>query len=105
MPGRVGNEPQRHEPQRHEPQRHDRADMKNSKTVLIDKNPGRNCQTFGVARELGTSVDLIHEPSVKPRKRRLERASPRRLLVQAPPVFLDHLLRRLGDKSRIVELA
>ena len=38
--------------------------MKNSKTVLIDKNPGRNCQTFGVARELGTSVDLIHEPSV-----------------------------------------
>ena len=37
--------------------------MKNSKTVLIDKNPGRNCQTFGVARELGTSVDLIHEPS------------------------------------------
>ena len=38
--------------------------MKNSKTVLIDRNPGRNCQTFGVARELGTSVDLIHEPSV-----------------------------------------
>ena len=38
--------------------------MKNSKTVLIDKNPGRNCQTFGVARELGTSVDLIHEPSI-----------------------------------------
>ena len=33
--------------------------MKNSKTVLIDKNPGRNCQTFGVARELGTSVDLL----------------------------------------------
>ena len=38
--------------------------MKNSNTVLIDKNPGRNSQTFGVARELGTSVDLIHEPSV-----------------------------------------
>ena len=38
--------------------------MKNSKTVLIDNNPGRNSQTFGVARELGTSVDLIHEPSV-----------------------------------------
>ena len=38
--------------------------MKNSKTVLIDKNPGRNSQTFGVARELGTSVDLIHEPSI-----------------------------------------
>ena len=40
------------------------VDMKNSKTVLIDKNPGRNSQTFGVARELGTSVDLIHEPSI-----------------------------------------
>ena len=38
--------------------------MKNSKTVLIDKNPGRNSQPFGVARELGTSVDLIHEPSI-----------------------------------------
>ena len=38
--------------------------MKNSKTVLIDKNPGRTSQTFGVARELGTSVDLIHEPSI-----------------------------------------
>ncbi len=38
--------------------------MKNSKTVLIDKNPGRSSQTFGVARELGTSVDLIHEPSI-----------------------------------------
>ena len=38
--------------------------MKNSKTVLIDKNPGRNSQTFGVARELGTPVDLIHEPSI-----------------------------------------
>jgi dihydroxy-acid dehydratase len=38
--------------------------MKNSKTVLIDKNPGRNSQTFGIARELGTNLDLIHEPSV-----------------------------------------
>ena len=38
--------------------------MRNSKTVLIDKNPGRNSQTFGIARELGTDVDLIHEPSV-----------------------------------------
>ncbi len=38
--------------------------MKNTKTVLIDKNPGRNSQTFGIARELGTNVDLIHEPSV-----------------------------------------
>ena len=39
-------------------------EMKNSKTVLIDKNPGRNSQTFGIARELGTDVDLIHEPSI-----------------------------------------
>ena len=38
--------------------------MRNSKTVLIDKNPGRSSQTFGIARELGTDVDLIHEPSV-----------------------------------------
>ncbi|MDG2474081.1 MAG: dihydroxy-acid dehydratase [Paracoccaceae bacterium] len=38
--------------------------MKNSKTVLIDKNPGRNAQTFGIARHLGTDVDLIHEPSI-----------------------------------------
>ena len=40
------------------------AKMKNSKTVLIDKNPGRNSQTYGIARELGTDLDLIHEPSV-----------------------------------------
>ena len=38
--------------------------MKNSNTVLIDKNPGRSSQTFGIARELGTDLDLIHEPSV-----------------------------------------
>ena len=38
--------------------------MKNSKTVLIDKNPGRNSQTFGIARVLNTDLDLIHEPSI-----------------------------------------
>ena len=38
--------------------------MRNSKRVLIDNNPGRSAQTFGIARELGTEVDLIHEPSV-----------------------------------------
>ena len=38
--------------------------MRNSKPVLIDNNPGRSAQTFGIARELGTEVDLIHEPSV-----------------------------------------
>ena len=40
------------------------ATMKNSKTILIDRNPGRNSQTYGIARELGTDLDLIHEPSV-----------------------------------------
>ena len=38
--------------------------MRNSKTVLFDSNPGRNAQTVGIARELGTDIDLIHEPSV-----------------------------------------
>ncbi len=38
--------------------------MRKPKTVLIDNNPGRNAQTFGIARELGTDMDLIHEPSV-----------------------------------------
>ena len=38
--------------------------MKNTKTVFIDKNPGRNSQTYGIARELGTDLDLIHEPSI-----------------------------------------
>ncbi|NND92614.1 MAG: dihydroxy-acid dehydratase [Granulosicoccus sp.] len=35
-----------------------------SKTVVFDHNPGRNSQTYGVARELGTDPELIHEPSV-----------------------------------------
>ena len=39
-------------------------ELKNSKTVLIDKNPGRNAQSFGIARYLKTDIDLIHEPSV-----------------------------------------
>ena len=38
--------------------------MKNSKTVLIDKNPGRNSKTYGIARVLNTDLELIHEPSV-----------------------------------------
>ena len=32
--------------------------MKKNKSVLIDKNPGRNAQTFGIARELGTNLDI-----------------------------------------------
>ncbi len=39
-------------------------ELKNSKTVLIDRNPGRNAQSFGIARYLKTDIDLIHEPSV-----------------------------------------
>ena len=38
--------------------------MKNSNVVLIDRHPGRSTQTIGIARELGTDPDLIHEPSV-----------------------------------------
>ncbi len=37
---------------------------KKSKTVLIDTNPGRSAQPYGIARELGTDIDLVHEPSV-----------------------------------------
>jgi dihydroxy-acid dehydratase len=32
--------------------------------VLIDNNPGRSCQTYGIARQIGTDVELIHAPSV-----------------------------------------
>ena len=38
--------------------------MKNSRIVLIDRHPGRSTQTIGLARELGTDPDLIHEPSI-----------------------------------------
>ena len=38
--------------------------MSENKRVLIDKNPGRNAQTFGIARELNTNEDYIHNPSV-----------------------------------------
>ena len=38
--------------------------MRNFRTVLFDNNPGRNAQTVGIARELGTDTELIHEPSV-----------------------------------------
>ena len=38
--------------------------MTKSKVVLIDRHPGRSAQTIGIARELGTDPDLIHEPSV-----------------------------------------
>jgi dihydroxy-acid dehydratase len=35
-----------------------------SKPVLIDNNPGRSAQPYGIARELGTEIELVHEPSV-----------------------------------------
>jgi len=35
-----------------------------SKSVVFDHNPGRNAQTYGIARELNTDPELIHEPSV-----------------------------------------
>jgi dihydroxy-acid dehydratase len=35
-----------------------------SSPVLIDRHPGRNSQTIGLATALGTDPDLIHEPSV-----------------------------------------
>ena len=38
--------------------------MSKSSSVLIDRHPGRSSQTIGIARELGTEIDLIHEPSV-----------------------------------------
>ncbi len=38
--------------------------MGKNNSLRIDKNPGRNAQTFGIARELQTDVDLIHEPSI-----------------------------------------
>ncbi|WP_305984626.1 dihydroxy-acid dehydratase [Roseibium sp. MMSF_3544] len=38
--------------------------MTGSRIVLIDRHPGRSAQTIGVAVELGTDPDLIHEPSV-----------------------------------------
>ena len=34
------------------------------KPVLIDTNPGRSAQTYGIARELGADPSLIHEPSI-----------------------------------------
>ena len=35
-----------------------------SKAVVFDRNPGRNAQTYGIARQLNTDENLIHKPSV-----------------------------------------
>lgn len=38
--------------------------MNKPEPVLLDNHPGRNAQAFGIARELGTPMELIHAPSV-----------------------------------------
>jgi dihydroxy-acid dehydratase len=38
--------------------------MSDKGIVIIDRHPGRSTQTMGIARQLGTDPDLIHEPSV-----------------------------------------
>jgi len=38
--------------------------VSNSETKVMDKHPGRNSQTYGIARELGTDMELIHSPAV-----------------------------------------
>jgi dihydroxy-acid dehydratase len=37
---------------------------KENKPVLIDDNPGRSAQPYGIARELGTDEALVHAPSI-----------------------------------------
>ena len=70
--------------------------MRNSRTVLIDKNPGRSAQTVGIARELGTDIDLIHEPSVGVIGNKGD--SQCYLGVQRKvEIIHDHLCSRIGD--------
>jgi len=40
------------------------SNPKTDRSVVIDTNPGRSAQTYGIARVLETDTDLIHEPSV-----------------------------------------
>ena len=35
-----------------------------STPVLIDTNPGRSAQPYGIAREIGTDTELVHAPSI-----------------------------------------
>jgi dihydroxy-acid dehydratase len=35
-----------------------------STPIIIDRHPGRTAQSIGIARQLGTDPDLIHEPSI-----------------------------------------
>ena len=74
--------------------------MRNSKTVLIDKNPGRNSQTFGIARELGTDIDLIHEPSVGVVGNKGD--SQCYIGVSSKVEKIHHILKKIHDFSRII---
>ena len=38
--------------------------MSSNDPVLIDRHPGRSTQAYGIARILGTDIELTHEPSV-----------------------------------------
>lgn len=38
--------------------------MAKNDPVVIDMHPGRSAQAYGIARELGTEMDLVHTPSV-----------------------------------------
>ena len=38
--------------------------MSNPDPIVLDEHPGRNAQAYGIARVLGTDIDLIHCPSV-----------------------------------------
>ena len=38
--------------------------MSDNAPVTIDRHPGRSAQAYGIARELGTEIELAHNPSV-----------------------------------------
>jgi len=38
--------------------------MSKTEPVTLDKHPGRSAQAYGIARVLGTEIDLIHSPAV-----------------------------------------
>ena len=38
--------------------------MSANEPVTIDRHPGRSAQAYGIARELGTDIELTHNPSV-----------------------------------------
>ena len=38
--------------------------MSSNEPVTIDRHPGRSAQAYGIARELGTDIELTHKPSL-----------------------------------------